>query len=165
MKLSKSFIITIGLFLGIVVLVNMFSIYENIEGFQEGNTSRPSVKSQVCDAKSCPKSKSAIDKWFNGKKVSDTSQFFNATTGGLLTKPSFPFALDKTEDKNKSCLPYIQCQANNLVASESSASESSPAPAPSAPAPSGDSSSNTAQIRAALDSAEAAINSAQASIK
>lgn len=168
MKLSKSFIVTIGILLGIIIIVNTFFADTSVEGFQEGASSRATVQEQTCDMKSCSRSFKAIDNWFEGKSVSDMSGFFNEKTGALLSRPKYPFRVDRKDR----CEGYIQCKANNLVAQSSAPAVEEPS-APSAPsassassAPSATSGSNvdTQQVKSALAEASSAVNKALAAL-
>lgn len=112
-KTTKFLLVLFAIILGIVIVVNLFlpGTFPQMEGFQEGASSRPTVKQQVCDKSSCSKSFRAIDKWFEGKSVDDTKSFFNPTTGTLLSKPKYPFQIERKDN----CSNYILCKSNTLV--------------------------------------------------
>ena len=123
-KTVNFLLVLLVVILGIVLVVNLFypNMFPQLEGFKEGAAPRPTTKEQTCDKASCSKSFSTIDKWFNGKTIDDTRGFFNASTGSILSKPKYPFTIDKKDN----CSNYIQCKANTLAkASDSSTSDSS----------------------------------------
>jgi hypothetical protein len=158
-KTVNFLLLLFAVILGIVIVVNLFypSMFPQLEGFKEGNTgSRPTTSQQVCDKKTCSKSFSAIDKWFDGKKISDTKDFFNASTGSLLTKPKYPFTIDSKDN----CSSYIQCKANSLVKSSSSSDSSSSSSDSSSSSSDSSKSGSSSSAKDALIQAQKAITDA-----
>jgi hypothetical protein len=157
MKLSKSFFVTIGIVLGIIILINMFLIDASVEGFQEGNPSRTTLGTLSEGKTSCKNSFAGIDEWFNkpDTTMASTESFFK--NGGIIPKAKLPFTVNKKDN----CDNYIRAKVNQLAESEKNAAPTAPATTTTTNTQSAASPQNAEQVLAALNSADVAIDKAK----